>query len=119
RTPNRITRRTLRAGAQLLLERDPLDTTHWIPFANPEHVSASLMLVPIRSGTNTVGILSVQSYTPCAYSDAALQTLQALADHCGGALERTQAAEKLCESEARYRTISELTSDYVFAMRLT
>ena len=59
------------------------------------------MFVPVRHGERTAGILSIQSYTPRAYTRSDLAILQALADHCGGALERLRVEEALRESQAQ------------------
>jgi PAS domain S-box-containing protein len=52
------------------------------------------MYVPIRKDDKTLGLLSLQSYTPDAYTREDLNTLEALADHCGGALERIRAEQE-------------------------
>jgi GAF domain-containing protein len=62
-----------------------------------------MMYVPIRHGSKTVGILSIQSYTPHAYTEQDLESLQALADHCGGALARIHAAMDLQRLERQMR----------------
>jgi PAS domain S-box-containing protein len=51
------------------------------------------MYVPVRKGAEVVGVMSIQSYTPGAYDARSLETLQALADHCGGALDRLRLEE--------------------------
>jgi light-regulated signal transduction histidine kinase (bacteriophytochrome) len=53
------------------------------------------MFAPIRRDRKVVGLLSLQSYAPNAYTQEDLQTLQDLADHCGGALDRIRAEEEL------------------------
>ena len=53
------------------------------------------MFVPVRHGTEVVGLLSIQSYKPRAYDAHSLETLQALADHAGGALERLAGTRSL------------------------
>jgi light-regulated signal transduction histidine kinase (bacteriophytochrome) len=53
------------------------------------------MYVPIRSGEKIIGVLSIQSYAAAAYDSRTLKLLQALADQCGGALERVRAEENL------------------------
>jgi PAS domain S-box-containing protein len=63
------------------------------------------MCVPVRGESQGAGVLSVQSYTPDAYTREDLQTLQALADYCGAALERLGADAARRESEERYRSL--------------
>jgi signal transduction histidine kinase len=62
-----------------------------LPFGDKTRPSASLMFVPIQNHEKVIGLLSLQSYTPNAYTEHDLQTLKALADHCAGALERIRA----------------------------
>jgi len=102
--PSTTVRRALDEGGQLVL-RNAADQagSDSLPFGDPARRSASLMFVPIRNGPAAVGVLSIQSYTPNAYHRHSLETLQALADHCAGALERIRAQEARDESEARYR----------------
>src|SRR2546426_6361283 len=84
-----VARDALANEGQLIL-RAPGNTlpVETIPFGNKNHPSASLMYVPVRKESQTVGFLSLQSYSFNAYTREDLSTLQALADHCGGALER-------------------------------
>jgi signal transduction histidine kinase len=62
-----------------------------VPFGDKTRRSASMMYVPIRHGWKQVGILSIQSYKPNAYTEVDLERLQALANHCAGAMERIRA----------------------------
>ena len=102
--PSTTAKRALNEGGQLIL-RGPaeLAQSDSLPFGDPGRRSASLMFVPIRNGPTAIGVLSIQSYTHDAYDQQSLDTLQALADHCAGALERIRAQEARDESEARYR----------------
>ena len=95
-TPSPVARRTLEEGGQLIL-RDPssLVPPGLIPFGDTSRPSASLMFVPVRYGKRVNGILSIQSYSPRVYDEESLELLQALADHCGGALDRIQATEQV------------------------
>jgi len=96
--------RTIQEGGQLILKEDPSRMRpEGQAFGDTSRPSASIMFVPIRNGTNVNGVLSIQSYTPNAYSQQSLETLQALADHCGGALDRIRTEESMRASEARYR----------------
>ena len=94
----------LKQGAQLVLRPEHAAfPPEGHPFGDKTHASASLMYVPVRKDSTVIGLLSIQSYTPNAYSQEDLRTLQALADHCGGALERIRAEAALSESNERLR----------------
>ena len=89
------TLQAMQEGPWLLL-RDPATmprpgTPGHLFFGDVNRPSASLLCVPIRNGTQVVGALSIQSYSFNAYGPEDVSTLQALADYCAGALERTQA----------------------------
>ncbi len=100
--PTGLGRRTLERGGQLIL-RDaqsrfqPGD----LPFGDTSRRSASILYVPIRNGTEITGLLTIQSYSLQAYNDASLKTFQALADVCGGALNRIRAQEVLEATQNR------------------
>jgi two-component system cell cycle sensor histidine kinase/response regulator CckA len=99
--PGELYRRIIARGGELIL-RDQLGLDPGMAsFGDVSRPSAVLMFVPIRSRGRVVGVLSVQSYTPTAYREEDLQTLQTMADQCGGAIERIWADEVLRETEAR------------------
>jgi PAS domain S-box-containing protein len=84
-----FSRKVVTEGAQLVLRGSPQTVAPRLqPFGDNSRPSASLMFVPVHHGAKVVGIMSIQSYTPSAYDQAELNTFQALADHCSGALER-------------------------------
>lgn len=103
-----LMRRVMRRGGQLIL-REPgsRPARYFRSFGNQRRRSASLMFVPIRHGGAVTGVLSIQSYTARAYTPAALATLQALADHCGGALMRLGAEAARRASEERFAAFME------------
>jgi PAS domain S-box-containing protein len=113
--PSRMARRVMEHGAELILRSDtssiPDDTKMIGEVTRP---SASLLLAPVRNRTKVIGILSVQSYTPKAYNTLDLVTLQTLADHCGGALERIRAEQACRESDQRFKDLFEGSPDAVF-----
>ena len=115
REPSGMARRIIERGAELILREEPIVMpADVVPIGDTSRPSASLMLVPIRSRTKVIGILSLQSYTPKAYHQTDLDTLQTLADHCGGALERIRAEQALRDSEQRFRELFEGSPDAVF-----
>ena len=94
RRPSPLLRRVLEGGPQLILRQDPKDAAPTgRRFGDTSRVSLSLMYVPIRSEGQSIGVLSVQSYQPNAYTPQDLDTLRGLADHCAGALARLRAEE--------------------------
>ncbi len=98
-TPHAL--RIIKEGKELLLRNDAESGSSLTSFGDNSRRSASLMFVPIRIGTNVVGVLSIQSYRPNAYCQNDLEALQNLADHCGGALERIRIQEALIASSAK------------------
>jgi len=101
-------------GGQLILREDTSGDIDMIPFGDTSRRSASLMFVPIRSGAKVVGILSIQSYTPNAYTEEDLAVLQSLADHGASALERTRTEEEL----RKYREqLEEMVGERTAALR--
>jgi len=110
-----LAKRIMQKGAEMILVAEPVQMLPDArPFGDICHPSASLLFAPIRNHKKVLGLLSVQSYTPNAYSEPDLETLQVLADHCGGALERIGAEEALRESEARFREIFANSPDAIF-----
>jgi PAS domain S-box-containing protein len=102
-------------GAQLLNREAGIPVTpNLVPFGDRERLSASMMFVPIRSDGAALGLLSIQSYTPKAYTENDLGLLQTLADHCGDAFQRIKMAQALQEAEAKYRNIFENATEGIF-----
>ena len=92
--PSPRLRRTIEAGGQLILRDAPeSESLAGMPFGDTARPSASAMFVPIRDGSKVTGVLSIHSYTAKAYDRRSLETLQALADHCGAALDRIRVEE--------------------------
>ena len=97
-SPGPMFARVLREGAILILRPTEKSTDGLIAFGDTDRRSRSLMFVPIRYGERPTGIMSIQSYTAYAYDEESLATLQELADHCGGAIERLRIEHELQES---------------------
>lgn len=91
-------------GARLVLrESETPKSGSLVTFGDRSRRSESLMFVPIRRGAGIIGVVSIQSYRVNAYTEENLRTLQAIADHCAGALARIQAQEALLLREEKYR----------------
>jgi signal transduction histidine kinase/CheY-like chemotaxis protein len=94
--PTPLAAKAIADGAQLLLRELPQGMRpEGRPFGDTTRPSASLMFVPIRHGSEVIGVMSIQSYTPNVYDRKSLETLQALADHCAGALNRIRTEQAL------------------------
>ena len=109
RTPSPLARKALQEGGQLMLRSNPNETPpDGEPFGDAARPSASLLCVPIRNGTAVTGLIWLQSYTPQAYNRQSIETLQALADHCGGALDRIRTEEALRKAQEDLRQSQKL-----------
>ena len=102
--PSELARRVLNEGGQLILKKNASEVTPGgSPFGDVRRLSASIILAPIRDGSQVIGMVSLHSYSLGAYDEQSLETLQALADHCGGAWTRIQAHESLQALEQQLR----------------
>ena len=111
-------RQAIETGGHLILKADVSEMLpDSRPFGDTARPSASIMLVPARAGGEVAGILTIHSYTPGAYDERGLATLQMLADHCAGALKRISAQEALGASEANYRSLVECSPDAILLHR--
>jgi PAS domain S-box-containing protein len=83
-------------GQPKLMNRweEPTGTGHR-PFGVISRLSRSLMFAPVLWEGQTIGVLSVQSYTPGKYTEADLNLLRSFADQCSGALARARVEESL------------------------
>ncbi len=111
-------RKVLSEGPQLILRQDAKEGAEgFVPFGDTGRRSSSLMYVPIRNGSKSLGVLSIQSYDRNAYDEADVDVLQKLADHCGGAMERIRTQELLrqahdeLEERVKDRTLELLQSN--------
>ncbi len=90
--------RRVRRGEDVLINRTLGDEQPKLsPFGRKDRPSASLLFVPIRSGSNVIGVLSAQSYTAFRYGPRHLEILRRIADTISPAIER------ICSEQARIR----------------
>ncbi len=116
--PSPMMRRVSADGPLLILREHPDEAADdLVAFGQKDRRSAALMYAPIHQGDKTMGVLSVQSYTPHAYDREDLDTLQSLADHCGAALDRIRSRSQLHREEASHRALLQAMPDSMFRVR--
>ena len=81
RAPTPSTLKAIKSGAQRVVEGST---------SNRHSVLSTSLYAPVRNNEKVLGVMSVRRQSPKGYSEEDLHTLQALADHCAGALERIQ-----------------------------
>jgi PAS domain S-box-containing protein len=115
--PSDRRRRIMREAAELFFRQqgDP-ELPETIRFGDVARPSETIMYAPMRRDGQPIGVLSIQSYTPGAYSPEDLRTLQALADYCSAALERLRAEQALQQREDLNRTIVATAMDGFFTL---
>ncbi len=107
KSANALMRRVVARGAEL------------ISAAETEDKAGTTVIAPIRTGQQVIGVLFVQSRRSHSYTEQDLETLQTLADQCGGALQRVRAEEDLRHSQRRFRDLFENSPDAIFVEDLT
>jgi diguanylate cyclase (GGDEF)-like protein/PAS domain S-box-containing protein len=95
--------RAVQNGA-FLVNRTVQELGESLAFGDIDRLSKSLIYVPIIATAGPAAVISVQSYTANAYTEADLDMLQQLAENCSGALERTRTEQnmRLLESAVRH-----------------
>jgi PAS domain S-box-containing protein len=93
---------------------------HGATLAGSGRRSQSVIRTPILLGSEVLGILSAQSYTPGLYTAEDVEALEAVASLAANALdnirlsaERRAAEAALASSEERYRTIFDTAADTI------
>ncbi len=78
----------------------------------------SELSVPVCVGGEVVGVLDIQSPEFNAFDEDDVMVKETLASQIAVAIENARLYEALRESEARYRAVSELASDFAYAIRV-
>lgn len=81
------------------------------PFGDVKRLSQSRMYITIENREQTLALFSIQSYSPNAYDERALEGLEALGEYCTGAVARLQAEALRRESEERFRCLADATTE--------
>jgi PAS domain S-box-containing protein len=102
KTANALVQRVIVRGAELVTAQETGDK------------DGTTMLAPIRKGDRVLGVLFIQRRQSHSYASRDVEILQALADQCGGALQRVQVEEELRQSQRRFRDLFENSPDAIF-----
>ena len=105
--------------ANALVQRVIAHGAELVPWPETGAPAGTTMVAPIRIGGRAIGVLFVQGRLTHDYSELDLETLQTLADQCGGALQRAQAEEALRHSQHRFRELFENSPDAIFVEDLS
>ena len=103
----------LKRRTPVLINRTPEGMDHPDTFervGREEKRSASLMFVPVVKGEQTIGLVSVQSYTFFAYTERALRLLEAIAGQAATAIENARLFEASRRSVERLTTLQRLST---------
>jgi PAS domain S-box-containing protein len=85
----------------------------------PDVVSTrSELSVPVCVSDEVVGAIDVQSPERDAFDENDVMMMETLGSQIAVAIENARLYEALRESEARYRAVSELASDFAYAIRV-
>lgn len=87
-------RQCIEQGGQLILPEETEGQIEIPATDGGDRLAPSVLMVPVRHGPKVIGVLAAEKYTGPSYDRADLETLLALADHCGGALERIAISEE-------------------------
>lgn len=99
-------RAILQRGQPVLINRTREELNRedaFVPVGRTDRRSASLMFVPVKKGEQSIGLVSVQSYTLYAYTEHDLRLLEAITRQAATAIENARLFE------ASRRNIERLT----------
>ncbi len=78
------------------------------------HCLKSVLLVPLRFGTRTLGVLSLHTFTASRrWGTEEIRLAEEVAPVLAAALERRRIEERLRDSEARYRFLADNALDFI------
>ncbi len=104
-----------RGGAPLIIEDSAsYPTPKTISGFPPNYRMKSCVVAPLMVDNEVLGVISLDSFNKVrAFGDEQLQLLEAIAHQAALALRKEQMHSEMKESESRYRTITESSSDLI------
>ncbi len=117
---------------EMALINDTQADPRWLDYPGQPYQARSALVLPIVRGTTLLGILTLLHRQPHHFTAEHAELMQAATGQMALSLdnarlftltqqelaERRRAEEQLRQSEARYRAVSDLTSDYTFAFEV-
>ncbi|MFC5598747.1 PAS domain S-box protein [Deinococcus cellulosilyticus] len=104
----------LRTGETLILTAAELLEQYPDSLLLKTHPQAGLVLLPLRSQDETIGVLGLVFEHALPENPVDIQFMNHLAFHCAQALERTWLIRRLQSSEERFRSLLEATTTMVW-----
>ncbi len=123
RLENSLTDYVIRSGQPLLLNREK---RHQLNSENKITVSGALSYnwlgVPLKIASGkTLGMMAIQYYDQSLltqYTEKEQDILNFVSNQVAVAIDRHNVQSALFESEARFRVVSDMTSDFAYAMKI-
>ncbi len=78
----------------------------------------ALAVIPVQYESQTIAVLILVSHHEEQITEREQHVLEIISAQIGGVIVQIRAEQALYESEKRYRTVSELTSDFAYAFRV-
>jgi PAS domain S-box-containing protein len=105
-------------SCESLLVNDVNDEPRYVNLYPDVVPTRSELSVPVCVGGDVVGVLDIQSPESNAFDENDVMVKETLANQIAVAIENARLYEALRESEVRYRAVSELASDFAYAIRV-
>ncbi|MBE2223904.1 MAG: GAF domain-containing protein, partial [Anaerolineae bacterium] len=117
-TPSRTSRvwQVLQTGQPILVNRSQAEIDELsgqqkeTMLGDVQRISASLLYIPLLSGQDILGVLSLQSYQLNAYSEANIALLSGIANHVAVALENMRLLAETRQSAQREQLLREISA---------
>lgn len=114
--PTQVTEGTF--SGKTILTKKPLLVNEWSGVAedsgttlivgDESNITKSLMFAPMLFGTETIGVISVQSYKVNAYNEEDLDLLSGIGNQVAIAIQNTRLLEETKKNEGYFATLNEL-----------
>jgi PAS domain S-box-containing protein len=106
-------------SGKAILARRPLLINRWVDtvkegeskpviVGDAARVTQSMMFVPMLFGNETIGVISIQSYTPNAYSEEDLSLLSGIANQVAIAIQNARLLEETKQNAGHLSILNEL-----------